>query len=44
MNSRDPHGDDTIWLIGGIFVALINLVIVIPIRLVIDLIRERRGN
>jgi len=29
MSSRDPHGDDWIGVLGGLLVALINLLIVI---------------
>lgn len=42
MNSRDPNGSDSFSVIGGVLVALINLFIVIPIRIVIDLVRARR--
>jgi hypothetical protein len=42
MSSRDPNGSDSIWVIGGLFVALINLVIVIPIQIITDIVRARR--
>lgn len=42
MTSRDPHGDDWIEVLGGLLVALVNFFIVLPIRLVIDLVRWQR--
>jgi hypothetical protein len=42
MGSRDPNGSDSLWVIGELFVALINLVIVVPIQIIVDIVRARR--
>lgn len=42
MGSRDPDGSDSIWVVGEVLVALINLVIVVPIQIIIDIVRARR--